>query len=242
MAALTFFAAFGLAILHVLAARLRFLNSAPRSIWLSGAGGISVAYVFLHLLPELAEHQKVIRASADGLMGFIEHHAYVVAFVGLSIFYGLERAAKESRRSGGRSGDEDTPVVTIFWLHIGFFALYNFLIGYLLSNDGQTMRNFAFFSFAMAVHFLVNDFGLQGHYKRRYASTGRWLLAAAVLAGWAAGYSVAVPELAISVLVAFIAGAVVLNVLKEELPDDRQSRFGAFLLGGGMYAALLLAI
>jgi hypothetical protein len=33
----------------------------------------------------------------------------------------------------------------------------------------------------------------------------------------------------------------VLNVLKEELPEDRDSRFAAFAVGAGGYAALLLA-
>ena len=32
-----------------------------------------------------------------------------------------------------------------------------------------------------------------------------------------------------------------LNVLKEEVPSERQSRFGAFVLGAAGYAALLLA-
>ena len=39
----------------------------------------------------------------------------------------------------------------------------------------------------------------------------------------------------------FLAGHVVLNVLKEELPEDRESKFSAFALGSGAYAALLLA-
>lgn len=242
MTALTLLAALALAILHVFAGTLRFLNTTPRSIWLSAAGGISVAYVFLHLLPELAEHQEVIRQSASGLLGFIEHHAYLAAFLGLTIFYGLERAAKASRRQDARAEDQDRPVSGIFWLHIASFAVYNFLIGYLLVNNQQTSRNLAFFFIAMALHFLVNDFGLQAHYKQRYASKGRWLLAAAILAGWATAVAVEVPELVISSLVAFIAGGVILNVLKEELPEERQSRFGAFLLGGGIYAALLLAL
>jgi hypothetical protein len=41
---------------------------------------------------------------------------------------------------------------------------------------------------------------------------------------------------------AFLAGGVVLNVLKEELPDGRESRFLPFLAGPGACAALLLAL
>lgn len=41
---------------------------------------------------------------------------------------------------------------------------------------------------------------------------------------------------------AFLAGEVILNVLKEELPNERKSRFGAFALGTAAYAALLLVL
>ncbi len=51
----------GLAVVHLFSGKLRFLEGIPRSIWLSMAGGISVAYVFVHLLPELAEEQEAIR-------------------------------------------------------------------------------------------------------------------------------------------------------------------------------------
>ena len=46
--------------------------------------------------------------------------------------------------------------------------------------------------------------------------------------------------LLLSALFAFLAGGIILNVLKEELPEDRQSRFSAFALGAIAYAAVLL--
>jgi len=41
-------------------------------------------------------------------------------------------------------------------------------------------------------------------------------------------------------LVAFLAGSVVLNVLKEELPEYRESQVWAFAMGCAGYTALLL--
>lgn len=63
-----------------------------------------------------------------------------------------------------------------------------------------------------------------------------------MLGGWAVSAVAKVGENALGMLLAFLAGSVVLNVLKEELPEDRQSRFGPFLLGAVVYAALLLAV
>lgn len=36
----------------------------------------------------------------------------------------------------------------------------------------------------MALHFVVNDYGLREHHTEAYTQVGRWLLAAAVLGGW----------------------------------------------------------
>ncbi len=51
-----------------------------------------------------------------------------------------------------------------------------------------------------------------------------------------------IPEVAIAVLTAFLAGGVIMNVLKEELPEERQSRFWAFALGVALYTVILLAL
>ncbi|WP_339748145.1 hypothetical protein [uncultured Rubinisphaera sp.] len=159
--------------------------------------------------------------------------------------YGLERTVKSSQRrqveEPGRGEDETTTNSGIFWLHISSFAIYNALIGYLLVHrEEQDMRGLLFFSVAMAVHFLVNDYGLRQDHKDTYRDVGRWVLAAAILIGWVAGLATSVSEAAIGVLFAFLAGGVVLNVLKEELPEERQSRFSPFVFGAATYTVLLL--
>jgi hypothetical protein len=237
---LTLLAACLLAVVHVFAAKLRFLDVAPRSRWLSAAGGISVAYVFLHLLPELAEGQRILQQAVTGLFRYLEHHAYLVAFLGLVMFYGLERMAKMSRRRQLDKHAEDLPGASVFWLHMASFSLYNLLVGYLLVRDLASLRELWFFVVAMALHFVVTDSGLREHHKHMFTGMGRWILALAVLGGWVLGVSLEIPELATSLLVAFLAGGIILNVLKEELPEERQSRFSAFLFGGITYAALLL--
>ncbi len=241
MSLISLLAATGLAAVHLLAGHLKLLHVTPRSIWLSAAGGISVSYVFLHLLPELANGQTVIKESTQGFIGFFEHHAYLLALFGLALFYGLERAAKKSRSQRAAQEFEEVPSPQVFCIHIVSFSLYNMLVGYLLVQKSMSPRELGFFFFAMAVHFLVNDYGLREHYKSMYVSPGRWILSLSVLLGVGIGVAFEVSELAISILVAFLAGGIILNVLKEELPEERQSRFSAFLTGCILYSILLLA-
>jgi hypothetical protein len=231
-----------LAAVHLFAGRLRYLDASPRSRWLSAAGGVSVAYVFVHLLPDLAEEQETLRGATGERFSFLEYHVYLVALVGLAAFYGLERAAKLSRGSERRVGGRDSTGAGVFWLHVGSFALYNALIGYLmLHREEPGLWSLTLFAFAMGVHFVVNDFGLREDHKGAYDRAGRWALAAAVLAGWAVGLLFDISEAALAVLFAFLAGGVVMSVLKEELPEGRESRFWAFALGAAIYSAVLLA-
>ncbi len=233
--------AIGLAIIHLYAGKLRFLDRIPRSRWLSMASGVSVAYVFVHLLPELNERQEAI--AQTGVLSFLEHHVYLMALSGLAIFYGLERAVRESREHNKASGEKDVADPGIFWLHIGSFALYNGLIGYLLLHREEPgIQSLFLFFIAMGLHFIVNDFGLRQDHKHTYHKIGRWILAAAIIVGWVIGYGTEISEAAIAVLFAFLAGGVILNVLKEELPEERKSRFWAFALGTAVYTALLLTL
>ena len=238
MVAYTALAALVLACIHLLAGKLRFLHRTPRSRWLSFAGGAAVAYVFLHILPDLAEAQDAVEESP--VLGYLSHHIYLVAMVGLGTFYGLERAAKASRQRG-EPGGEDRPSERVFWLHMASYSLYNMLIAYLLVHRGHPgLWALVIYVGAVGFHFLTNDYGLREDHKEAYERNGRWMLAAAVGVGWVSGLIVELPESVIESLFAFLAGGILLNVLKEELPEDRQARFGAFVLGCLFYTVLLL--
>lgn len=201
-----------------------------------------MAYVFLHLFPELGQGQRHIE-EAHSPTGFLQHHVYLMALVGLAVFYGLERAAIVSRREKRGKGEEDIPTGGVFWVHIGSFAIYNGLIGYILYQREQgPLQEMLLFSVAMALHFVINDFGLQEHHRHTYRRYGRWILVTALLLGWGLGFFIALPVSVLVLLMAFIGGGVVLNVLKEELPEERESRYWAFALGAGAYSILLLSL
>jgi zinc transporter ZupT len=236
-------AAIALAVVHVVAGKLRFLEGIPRSRWLSLALGISVAYVFARLLPELAEAQERLGESVGGLLGRLESHAYLLALTGLGVFYGIERMTVRSRGERREREGEDATGRGAFWLSIGSFALYTGLIGYTLEDEADAgVRTLVLFAAAMALHFVVNDYGLREHHKDAYTRLGRWQPAGAVLAGLLLSLIAAVPETALVTLLAFLAGGIVLNVLKEELPEWRRSRFWAFAVGAGGYAVLLQGV
>lgn len=235
--------AIGFALIHFFSKNMTFLSEKPRSRFLSIAGGISVAYVFVHLLPELHTYQnKISEEMKESPLGYIDNHILLVALFGLVVFYGLERLVKPSKRK--RSSTEGKKVSAgVFWLHISSFFVYNMVIGYLLIREEyKSIWGMFFFFLAMGVHFVINDHGLRSAHKETYDKRGRLLLTAAILLGWGIGAAVEVNELMISLLVAFISGGVILNVMKEELPEERESSFRAFTTGVIVYSVLLMLI
>ncbi len=223
-----------LASIHIFSGRLAFLSDKPRSRWLSAAGGVSVAYIFVHVLPELAEGREHIKAIVE--RRWLEEGIFLLALAGLVIFYGLERMAKSSKTERG------TPAGT-FWIHISSFAVYNALIGYVLARqEYRTTTSMAMFFVAMGTHFVVNDHGLRADHHERYDHIGRWLLAGSVIVGFSIGSGIEFSRVGYELLFAFLAGGVVLNVLKEELPAERQSRYWAFASAVIAYATLLILI
>lgn len=238
---------------HLFAGRLRFMRKTPRSWWLSVAGGASVAYVFVHVFPELGEGQADFEERGWLAGRFLEHHVYLIALLGFGAFYGLERLVQRSRQkrmnanstaadtTSVKHGEAPPPSRGVFWLHITSFGIYNLIVGYLLVHrDVEGPWSLLVFTLAMGLHFLVNDYGLHDHHQGMYTRTGRWVLCGAVLAGWGVGTLTRIHPAAMITLFAFLAGGVVLNVIKEELPEERQSRFWAFAIGGVTYAGLLL--
>ena len=166
-------------------------------------------------------------------------------YLGLIVFYGLERGAKlsQTKQDHPVHHTKTTTSTRIFWLHIISFAIYNALIGYLLVHrEEQDLYGLIFFSVAMGLHFFVNDFALRQFHKDTYQKYGRWLVSGMIIVGWAVGLSMKISEAMIGVLFAFLAGGVILNVLKEELPEEKQSRFWPFALGAGVYTVLLLLL
>ena len=233
--------ALAFACVHLFVGQLRFLSNEPRSAWLSFSGGVAVGYVFLHLLPELGEHGGVFAATTG--FGELEAATWVhtLALLGLILFYYLERRLQTSRGQRALNDGDERADREVFWLHVASSALLIAVVSYLLNHrEDEGVIGLALYFAAMVLHFVTADFGSRAEHPELYDGKARWVLVAATLGGWAVGLFLELPELAIGCLFAFIGGAIVLVVLKEELPENRRSRFGPFLAGSLLYAAMVL--
>ena len=212
-----------------------------RRRFISAAAGISVAYVFIDVLPELEfQRQVLVRAAGGAELLFAEQRIYLLALLSFVVIYGLEHMVlvnRERRRASVAAGEADA----IYWLQLAGYAAYSALIGYLVVERAERgVLPLAAYTFAMAVHFLIVDHALDEEHGRAYRPRGRWLLAASVLVGWLIGVVTPLSEVAVARLFAVLAGGVVITSLRAELPDDREGRFWPFCFGAVIFAAVLI--
>ncbi len=237
-------AVLALAVVHLYSGTQRALDRPWPSRALSAGAGIAVSYVFLDLMPALAARQSVVTGS--GIFPDLEQHVYVLALTGLAVAFWVETASRASRRRRRRAGKPDVTGSATFLLSVSSFVVLNAAIGYAVANPGdEAVEPLWMFTLAMGLHFLANDHSLGEHHGERYRRTGRWLLAAGLLIGWMVGMTPRLeirPE-ALALVIAYIAGGTILNILRHELPDtDRSADVVAFVLGAAVYGMLLLAL
>ena len=229
-----------LALVHVFVGRTRILDKNP-DVWKSAAGGVGIAYAFLVLLPKIGNAQPILQKATDpGIYGFFEHHSYLVALLGLVLYYGLDIAVETLLVLPQRRALRPA-VATVVYIHAAFFSGYYLLIGYLLAKSRSYM-SLSLFTVAMVLHFLATDSGVRHKYPGLYERFVRWIFVASTFGGWVFAMATEVRYTTLAIWNSLFAGALIINTIKEKVPSAHGGRFWPFLVGVGGYSLLLLFV
>jgi zinc transporter ZupT len=223
-----------LAAVHPLSALISRRHVRRRTISL--CAGIALAYVFLHLLPELGRMQQElleIRGENHPDAWFREH-VYVVAFVGLLLFQVVDGIGRKGVSPRWRSFS--------YRAEIAFFALYAALIGSLITANAELDQPILLVTIALAAHFFGTDLDLAERYEDVFVKRGSFVLAAATVGGMILALVMEVREPVFRAGFSFIAGGLLINTLRTELPEPERVRNLFLLLGAALYAGLILFI
>lgn len=179
------FVAIGLALIHAFLSKLNPFKFLPEHRWISFSGGVSIAYVFLEVFPELGKAQLELEHSTLPFIAYLESHVYLIALLGLLVFYGLDVLALATGQSNRAIAPSKGDGNAVFWIHITGFALLNIIFGYLIQDLGNHhWWECLLFFIAVALHFFIIDRHLRHHHKTIYDKIGRWILTASILVGW----------------------------------------------------------
>lgn len=231
----------GFITVHIFTDAIKFLDQRMTNRLMSLVSGGSIAYVFLHLVPELTHYNKVAEeASLPSWLEGIDYATYVAALLGIAVFYGINQLREKSEKKNKQENNLDRPNKFIFILEIGAFSLYNGLIGYLLSElSGENIAAYAIYFIVFSFHFIANNRILHLTHEDLYTKAGRWILAISVLTGWILYQTTHASDLTLAFLSSFLTGGIVLNILNDELPEESKSSYAAFLIGMVFITVLL---
>jgi len=231
------FATILFALIFLFSSKIHIIKIKHHRSLLSFAAGIAIAYVFVHLLPELSRASNVfVKTSGYSSLLLASYHVYIAAMIGFMLFFGLDYMAKRSQKDVTQN---TRPL--IFHTHIIGFAFYVWLVTYLMMRGlEEATLSITLYAIAMGLHFFSIDHELYREHRAIYSNYGRYILAFAALLGWSVGFFVELPKPIIITLLGVISGGIIVNSMVAELPRDQTGKFIPFLFGGIFYSVLLL--
>ena len=223
----------GLCFIHVFFPYIEQTLYKYKKIWVSVADGIAVGYVFMYLLPKLTDYTIYLANIKPIGWEFFEYRTYLFALIGFLAYFAADIW----------SGSENPR--TIHWKLVQglFFCGYNFFMGYILPELPRTgLLPIFLVALALGAHFMgINHLLFEWH-SIYFKKVLRWLMAASLTIGWLIGLIIILPKIFKISAMAFIAGAILINVMTEELPYKNKKRYLEFLAGVAFFVIIALII
>ncbi len=107
----------------------------PRKWWLSFSGGVAVAYVYIHLIPELHKITDVAGSSI----------AFSVTLLGTIIYFGAAKLVKQSKNNSSSR--------LAFIIQMATLVPYFFILGYFLDRF-ITLVALGSYTLAIGIHLI----------------------------------------------------------------------------------------
>lgn len=223
--------------IHFLTNKILPSNRIQRNRWLSFSGGIASSYVFVYILPSLHEDQMSIETEGGLAM---ESELYFIGLIGMLMFFGIQNLVNRTIKDS--DFHEEHLEKRVFWVQIIFFGIYNMLISFVVIQSQVEGVQVAFYASAVGLHFfaVAHDMWRENH--ELYDKYGKYVLALGIVIGWLVGAFVELDSLSMGIIFSFISGAMILNVIKYELPEERHAHFKWFLSGAFLYSAIVLSL
>ena len=233
-------ATIALALIFAFGNNIRFPETGALRDWVSASAGASVAYIWIHVIPELNEHQQEFLKAAGPHLPAPQFRVYVCGLIGFICFYGFQHMRSREVVHPHASGQPEHIKVYRLYL-IGFF--YVALVGYLMVETAERgLMSLIAYWLAMALHFVSVNRSFEEGGEEYYEKRGRWLLVVGILIGGFVGMNVRLDIRIVATLLGLLSGAVIVNSVMLELFTKREGKFLPFLVGAAVFAGILALI
>jgi len=215
-------AAILIGIIHLFGSRISPKESRARYRIISFAAGVSIAYLFLDLLPktyEAATHLK----------------QWVFAFllIGFSIVH-LSEKWMYQHHAGARLDTELNTVDSIA------FFVYNFVVGIaLLEKMRENPLEGMLFLIPIALHAMLSMASMSNiHRSGRESLAVKIVLSCSTLYGVLFGIVVKIPRIVDNILISLVAGVLLYIIVREFIPEKEKGQPAFFVAGLAVYVVL----
>ncbi|GAE34492.1 hypothetical protein [Halalkalibacter akibai] len=202
--------------------------------WLSFSGGLAVSYVFVYILPSMHREQQSLEQTENQLT--MSSELYFIGLIGLLTFFGLQTKLSQLGKTEVKTKQP------LLWTQTIFFAFYNLFIVYTVITSHVTGIQALFYAAAVGLHFIAVSHDLWRENQEIYLKYGRFIMVFSIIAGLFIGTFIPLGSLADSLIFAFVSGAMILNVLKNELPSNQEAHFPTFAFGVIAYTSFTITL
>ncbi|WP_059102977.1 hypothetical protein [Shouchella shacheensis] len=223
------FIGFAFVFIQLYASRIISSSNLSTPKWLSLSGGVAIAYVFVYILPTLHEEQSDLGGSLA-----LDSELYFLGLIGLLVYFTIYKLAASKR--------EEAKQTRFYFVQVGFFALYTFMVSYIVFSSDVQVVQAVFYGMAVGLHFIGISHNLWLENKHLYLRYGRFMLAGATLLGAGIGAVGPPSGLYVDAMIAYTSGAMIFNVISKEIPAERNAHLPTFLVSAMTYATLIIGL
>ena len=195
---------------------------AYRHLWVHFSGGVAVGYVTLYLLPKMTDYTLNVIRLEGPQWEVLQYRLYVAFLLGLLGYLALERA--QFRQSRGAAA--------LPWIQGFALGTYNVLMGYFIFGfERAGLFPYVLAGLVMCIHFAGVDHQMRERNRQTFDEYLRWIMAFCIVLGALIAYTDNMPEQFVFTGSAFLGGAMLVNVMSEELPSPDSESMKPFLAG-----------
>ena len=232
-----------LALVHILCGKDNWWRVFEAHGWVSFSAGASVAYVFIHVFPEISILQQQLSGIPTHEYNghFFNQPLYITALAGICLPYLLDTLELSYIE---RDKKCHTHVHQgIFGIRKFLYILYNMMLAYMIvhrHNDGVlTMKIIVM---VLSMHFIVINASFKEIYPELFKKYIRWFAILGLVLGGVLARTVKMPDFIVAYLFALIGGIITYTALKQELPKTNHRAPFHFLAGVVSVTLLILSV
>jgi hypothetical protein len=204
------------------------------AFWMGLIGGVAAGYAILYLLPKIARiSAKTAGMELDEELELLHFGMYFLMLAGMITYLLMLHLDSGSSRFSVLAKSFD----------FGVHGAYSLLLGYVFVEMASSNYEInALVCFVFGLHLLGMNHVLRAIRTTGFDSSARWFYFLLLLLGAGLGLSTELPDVFIHSMTAFLAGIIMVFVISEELPLKHPGRAPFFLLGVGLFIAVLWTV